>query len=201
MYMICRHIKTNGLRCQSPALKGARFCYYHDKTHTVGAEPHLRFGPLQLPAPEDSAAIQLSIARIGDALINDRLDLKKATGLFYGLQIAAQFIDRKQPFDEDKTVQSAELTSDGHELAPGEFICADEDDCKDCPRADLCPRHIHQHDKNDHAGDSAPNARKPKASGRRPRSTRQKNHTAAALAPRSSRPESAPNESRRAEIN
>ena len=94
MYVTCRHIKTNGLRCQSPALKGARFCYYHSKIHTVGAEPHLKYGPLQLPAPEDVAAIQLSIARINDAIINDRIDLKKATTMLYGIQIAAQFIDR-----------------------------------------------------------------------------------------------------------
>jgi hypothetical protein len=29
MYMHCRHIKTNGLRCESPALKGSQFCYDH----------------------------------------------------------------------------------------------------------------------------------------------------------------------------
>jgi len=163
MYMICRHIKINGLRCQSPALKGCRFCYYHDKTHTVGAEPHLRFGPLQLPTPEDPASIQLSVARISDALISDLINLKKATGLFYGLQIAAQFIDRKQPFDEHKIVQSAEHTADGDELAPSDFVCAAEDDCKDCPNADLCPRHIHQNDEEVHAAESVPKARKPKA--------------------------------------
>jgi hypothetical protein len=166
MYMICRHIKTNGLRCQSPALKGAHFCYYHSKTHTVGAEPHLKFGPLQLPVPEDSASIQLSVARINDALINGRIDLKKATGLFYGIQIAAQFIDRKEHFYVDKTVQSAEQTVGGDELAPSEFIREahdDCDDCKDCLCNDICPRCTRRDDDEDHAGESVPNAGKPKA--------------------------------------
>ncbi len=68
MYRVCRHIKTNGLRCGSPALTGGQFCYYHSKMHTIGAEPNLRFGTLQLPTPEDPAAIQLSVARISDAI-------------------------------------------------------------------------------------------------------------------------------------
>ncbi len=132
MYMECRHIKTNGLRCESPALKDAQFCYYHSKVHTVGAEPHLRYGPLQLPAPEDAAAIQLSVARINDAIINDRIILKKATAILYGLQIAAQFIDRKKHSHDAKSVQSVEQTSAGDELAPGIYICEGED-CNECP--------------------------------------------------------------------
>ena len=96
MYMICRHIKTNGLRCESPALKGQPFCYYHSKAHSVGAEPHLKYGPLQLPTPEDAASIQLSVARINDAVINGRIDLKKAASLINAIKVAAQFIDRKQ---------------------------------------------------------------------------------------------------------
>ena len=132
MYQTCRHIKTNGLRCESPALKGAQFCYYHSKVHTVGAEPHLKYGPLQLPAPEDAAAIQLSVARINDAIINDRITLKKATAILYGLQIAAQFIDRKKHSHDAKPVQSVEQTSAGDELAPGIYICKGED-CNECP--------------------------------------------------------------------
>jgi len=132
MYMECRHIKTNGLRCESPALRGGQFCYYHAKVHTIGAEPNLKFGPLQLPVPEDAAAIQLSVARISDAIINDRISLKKATALLYGLQIAAQFVDRKKPIDEAETVQSAEQTVQGDELAPGVYVCKGED-CNQCP--------------------------------------------------------------------
>jgi hypothetical protein len=28
--LICRHIKTNGARCGSPALPGQVFCYFHN---------------------------------------------------------------------------------------------------------------------------------------------------------------------------
>lgn len=155
MYQACRHIKTNGLRCESPALKGGQFCYYHAKVHSIGAEPNLKFGPLQLPVPEDPAAIQLSVARINDAIVNGRIDLKKATGLFYGLQIAAQFIDRKKPFDEVDTVRSAEQTVQGDELAPGEYICGENEECNQCPYATAgqCTRWQCDGDKNEEDAD------------------------------------------------
>ncbi|MGB7266481.1 MAG: hypothetical protein WBC92_13270 [Terracidiphilus sp.] len=142
MYLTCRHIKTNGLRCESPALKGGHFCYYHSKTRIVGAEPEAKYGPLHLPIPEDPGSVQLSIAMISDALINGRIDLKNATGLFYGLQIAAQFIDRHAYFPARETVQSAEQTAQGDELAPQEYGCNDDEDCNECPYSDDCPRCI-----------------------------------------------------------
>jgi len=30
---LCRHLKTNGLRCKSPALTAAPFCYFHTRLH------------------------------------------------------------------------------------------------------------------------------------------------------------------------
>lgn len=33
-YPLCRHIKANGLRCESPALRGETFCYFHQSVHT-----------------------------------------------------------------------------------------------------------------------------------------------------------------------
>ena len=138
MYKLCRHIKPNGLRCESPALNGGQFCYYHSKLHSIGAEPNLKFGPLQLPPPEDRAAVQLTVARINDAIINGRIDIRKATALYYGLQIAAQFIDRKEYFHKTETVQSPEPTPDGDELAPNHFVCGPEQSCDDCPHVDEC---------------------------------------------------------------
>jgi hypothetical protein len=151
MYALCRHIKPNGLRCESPALKGQNFCYYHSKVHTVGAELSSKYGPLQLPAPEDPAAVQLAVARISDAILNGRIDLKKAASLLYALQIAAQFIDRKKYFNERRTVQDAELTPQGEDLAPHEFICKENDDCNKCPYTEICTAWVYIKDEKEEA--------------------------------------------------
>jgi hypothetical protein len=114
--------------------------------HTIGAEPNLRFGTLQLPTPEDPAAIQLSVARISDAIINNRLDQKKAASLLYALQIAAQFIDHKNIHLPANGVESAEQNSIGDELAPDVYICRVDDNCKKCPKFAQCTKR-HQADK------------------------------------------------------
>ena len=31
VFRVCRHIKTNGLQCQSPALREDKFCYFHTR--------------------------------------------------------------------------------------------------------------------------------------------------------------------------
>ncbi len=147
MYKTCRHIKSNGLPCKSPALKGGQFCYYHSKIHTVGVD--VKFGPLLLPAPEDPAAIQLSVARINDAVLNSRLDLRKALTLFNGLRLAARFIDSRVSFDEAKTVQSADQTVAGDELAPDNYVCNDDEDCDECPSSERCPHRGHPGSEDD----------------------------------------------------
>lgn len=58
MDRICRHVKTNGLRCGSPAFKGRLFCYHHSRVHTIGR--NLKYGPQKASTPEDAAAIQPS---------------------------------------------------------------------------------------------------------------------------------------------
>lgn len=142
MYMTCRHIKTNGLPCESPALKGGQFCYHHSRSHTV--KDDVRCGPLVLPLPEDAAAIQLSIARINEAILTGSIDLKKAALLLAGLKLAARFIDPKKYFDAESTVQNVEYDTRGDELAPPNYVCDDEEDCNDCPVSDHCPNCIHE---------------------------------------------------------
>ncbi|HEY1576005.1 MAG TPA: hypothetical protein VGF82_02915 [Terracidiphilus sp.] len=141
MYMTCRHIKSNGLQCGSPSLKGGNFCYFHSNTHTFRDE--VKFGPLQLPVPEDAASIQLSIARINEAVLTGCLDLKKANLILSGLKLAARFIDPKKYFDAHLTVQTIQHDMRGEELAEPNYVCDDEEDCNDCPYSDPCPRCIH----------------------------------------------------------
>src|SRR5208283_4342760 len=103
MYLACRHIKPNGLRCESPALRGHSFCYFHSKLHSA-----TRIGIMddfRLPLPEDAAAIQLSIAQISEALLASRIDSKRVAQLLWGLQIAIQTIPRSTAFDPE-SVQS-----------------------------------------------------------------------------------------------
>jgi hypothetical protein len=131
MYQKCRHIKPNGLRCDSPALKQAYFCYFHTKIHTVGAEPNLKYGPMLLPAPEGSAAIMLSIAKINDGLLSGRIDTKQAGVLLYSMQVASQHIGPHRRSEIDQTIESMTIAPNGDELAPEEIVPDEEDDRAD----------------------------------------------------------------------
>jgi hypothetical protein len=78
----CEHVKSNGVRCGSPALRGRRLCYYH---YTI-VGPRVNVFPLL----EDGNAIQLELGEIIRALVDERLDTKRAALVLYALQIASQ---------------------------------------------------------------------------------------------------------------
>ncbi|MEO6802031.1 MAG: hypothetical protein ABI197_02165, partial [Granulicella sp.] len=44
---LCRFVRTTGHQCQSPALKGERFCYHH----TTLTKAHRYFRPNQVTDP------------------------------------------------------------------------------------------------------------------------------------------------------
>jgi hypothetical protein len=115
---ICRHIKTNGKRCQSPSLGLSAFCYFHSRLHrrhrnlvenssaltqsspnpgpTVSGTPqylpdYATQHPIEidLPPVEDAESIQVSISLLIAALARNRIDAKRAAVLLYGLQLAS----------------------------------------------------------------------------------------------------------------
>jgi hypothetical protein len=143
MYRTCRHIKPNGLRCESPALRGTYFCYFHSKLHSLGAEPFDKLRSVRLPTPEGPAAVLLSIAQIDDALINGRIDPKLAGQLLYSMQIASQHIESHRPSQVIHQVESMTTTPEGEELAPDEFVCDDDDDCEKCPLVETCDKWVY----------------------------------------------------------
>ena len=114
----CRHIKTNGKRCQSPSLGLSAFCYFHSRLHrrhrhlvenssalaepnpnpatsASGAPEYLPSSATQnpieldLPPVEDAESIQVSISLLIAALARNRIDPKRAAVLLYGLQLAS----------------------------------------------------------------------------------------------------------------
>ena len=111
---ICRHIKTNGHRCQSPAITGSVFCYFHrnlrrghDAACTAKAAPlrpetvqyllengqnpaQLATSPaLNFPPLEDAESVQLAISRLFAAIAAGQIDPVQARSLLYALQIAS----------------------------------------------------------------------------------------------------------------
>jgi hypothetical protein len=135
MYKACRHIKPNGMRCKSRALAGGFFCYFHSKLHdsTASSEPE----PLKLPVPEDLASIPIAVARISEALIANRIDVKQSAQLFWGLKLAYQAIVTRNdqlPY----SVMSVTKTADGDELAPEITLCVPGSDCRTCRDAETC---------------------------------------------------------------
>lgn len=78
----CTHIKTNGVRCGSPALAAERFCYFHHRARTARELP-------EMPLLEDAASIQLALMQVIRALTTGATDPKTAALLFYALQTAS----------------------------------------------------------------------------------------------------------------
>ena len=141
MTTICRHIKTNGERCGSPALTNHAFCYFHrnlTQRHPKPApeiptiihpldptrEPHVAATQptLNLPALEDRESIQLAASMIVGALARNSLDIKRAGILLYGLQVASANAARTLNLEPSRNYVVTEtiLTPTGEEIAPDE---------------------------------------------------------------------------------
>jgi hypothetical protein len=79
--MQCKHIKTNGHRCGSPAVRNKNFCYYHYDTR-------LRSCYL-VPALEDADAIQVALTDLARGIADNSMDLERARVLAFVLKTAA----------------------------------------------------------------------------------------------------------------
>jgi len=84
----CEHVKVNGVRCGSPALRTRRLCYFHFMSRV----PQIDL----VPVLEDGNAIQEGVQRIIHGMLTGRLDTKRAALALYGLQIAASNLPRVQ---------------------------------------------------------------------------------------------------------
>src|ERR1700675_908310 len=92
----CLHVKSNGVRCGSPAMRRNPFCFFHDRYYNAPAEDP--FPPL-----EDANAVQVALMQVlerlrREALRPGPLDLRAVNALLYGLQTAA-FNSKHTRFD------------------------------------------------------------------------------------------------------
>ena len=84
----CTHIKVNGLRCQSPALRGERFCYFHQRMIRTVTVPNSRLHHVALL--ESPEAIQASVMEVVNSLIRGTMELKRAELILRALNIAVR---------------------------------------------------------------------------------------------------------------
>lgn len=90
----CRHVKTNGTQCGSPALKAGELCYYHEHNRPQPVELYIdgeRYCDSQivLPVFEDAHSIQTVIRQVVQLMLTRRIERKDAGLLLYALQIAS----------------------------------------------------------------------------------------------------------------
>ena len=118
-YRECRHIKTSGGKCGSPAMRDKPYCYFHSKIKERAARAANPYPlALAIPALEDRGAIQLAIREIVTALADHRTDTKRAGVLLYALQIASSNIKDKEEIVSSYPVDETVQDEQGEELAP-----------------------------------------------------------------------------------
>jgi hypothetical protein len=148
MLPICRHILTNGEQCRSLRLNGQDFCYFHNRLHarhkaTLEARPErplvnsegvvighgrpVGFQAARLPdlGPlEDRASVQMAISTVVNALATEAMDVRRATALLYGLQLASNNCasNRNDHSTAKDPVETIVTTDDGTMLAPADRI-------------------------------------------------------------------------------
>jgi hypothetical protein len=86
---VCTHIKVNGIRCGSPALRKEVFCYFHQRMiRGVRTPPKSRLHPIA--NFENAEAIQASLMEVVNALVRNHIDVPRARLILRALSIAAR---------------------------------------------------------------------------------------------------------------
>ena len=140
----CSHILTNGEICRAIPLRDSNFCYWHHKARARLRRYERIGGPIsaqansgvQLPLLEDANAIQVAVQEIMQAILDRRIDNKRAGLLLYSIQLASQNLQHLHTIPNDHHEQIAEIGDD------------DEQSTNDCigedPRDELCDGDCHQ---------------------------------------------------------
>ena len=151
-YRTCDHLKEDGVFCDSPALRGHNFCYFHlnlrgRRLKQARALARGETCRLQLPVPEDMHAVQVALSQVLDALADDRIDPKRAGLMLYALQQASTNLNatpgwkgrREQVrYDEPQRALEAPDVAEQYDLPPGRRSQSSSGSCAASCRAG-CP--------------------------------------------------------------
>jgi hypothetical protein len=149
----CNHILTNGQVCNAIPMRDSNFCYWHHKARARRRRYERIGGPismeansgLELPLMEDANAIQVAIQEIMQAILDRRLDNKRAGLLLYSLQLASSNIRNLTPLPADDGSRIDKIGSEDEDVF-NDCIGSDDrdeqchDDCRDCAEPDCDSR-------------------------------------------------------------
>jgi hypothetical protein len=149
----CAHVLTNGQLCNAIPMRDSNFCYWHHKARARNRRHERIGGPisteansgLELPLLEDANAIQVSIQEIMQAILDRRIDSKRAGLLLYSLQLASSNVRNLTPLPSDHGQRIAEIGSDDEEVF-NDSACDDDrdefcdNDCHLCAEEDCDDR-------------------------------------------------------------
>jgi hypothetical protein len=90
----CSHVKEDGTYCDSPALRGRRYCYYHlmqrgRRLRLALAQGRNEPAQLILPPLENLGSMSVALNEIVQALAAGQLDHRSAGLMLYAIQQAA----------------------------------------------------------------------------------------------------------------
>jgi hypothetical protein len=137
----CRHVKTNGTQCGSPALRDKELCYFHDQNQPQPVELYIdgqRYSDthIELPVFEDAHSIQTVLRQVVQLLLSRRIERKDASLLLYALQIASSNLKTMQAekarptqmvVEPEKALETPlgmtpwSVSGQGHDLEQGEY--------------------------------------------------------------------------------
>ena len=112
---LCNHIMQDGALCEAVALRDSDYCYFHHRSRQRERKRVQLGGPpkadantgIDLPLLEDNNSIQIALQQVLEALLDRRIDPRRAALMLYGLQTSIGNLrhTRFQPLS-DRVVQS-----------------------------------------------------------------------------------------------
>ena len=81
-FRTCIHIKVNGVRCQSPALRNSVKCYFHHQHR------RMKRNAIDVSSLDSPKARLMALNKILSAMVDHRIDPEVARTLVYGIHSA-----------------------------------------------------------------------------------------------------------------
>ena len=90
----CTHLKTNGIVCGSPALRGKQLCYFHQRDldrgqHRARVLRQFESRELHLPPLNTPLDVQIALFKVMDALAANAMEPRRAFALLFAIQQAS----------------------------------------------------------------------------------------------------------------